>query len=90
MGGVASGSVGGAGGNALIEIQHMPAKAVDPEVQYLQHADLLVHQAIGLAGREAAAVLLFDAAVKALQLDMDGQAAITVAKHWAGALKVGG
>lgn len=73
----------------MIEIQHIPAKAVDPQAQYLQQADLLVHQAIGVAGREAAAILLFDAAVKALQLDMDSQAAISVAKHWAGALKVG-
>ncbi len=90
MGGVAGGSVGGAGGNALIDNLHIPAKVVDPQVQYLQQADLLMHQAIGLAGREAAAVLLFDAAVKALQLDMDSQAAISVAKQWAGALKIGG
>lgn len=61
---------------------------IDPHLLYLQKSDLLVHQAIALVDREQAAMVLFDAAVKALTLDMDGKAAIDVARQWAGALRV--
>ncbi|MFP5433908.1 MAG: hypothetical protein ACLGIM_12455 [Alphaproteobacteria bacterium] len=61
---------------------------IDPQALYLQKSDLLVHQAIALVDREQAAMILFDAAVKALTLDMDGNAAIDVARQWAGALRV--
>lgn len=61
----------------------------DPNLQYLAKADLLVHQAISLTDdRDEAAALLFDAAMKALSLDMPAELAINVVQHWAGALKV--